>query len=322
MLKTGLLHPYPGSKADRKKYPIWDGGNYDSVLEVFCGSGHFTTCMLLSGKVRQAFVADADPAVGAVWHCWQSRLRRQLVSENIDYLRAEILFQPEKGFNMLKNIFNRLSTLSLDSEKAAVSILIRRLTFGGVVRCNKQGELNVALSQDKLRSFQSWEFEWPWFDDNQWDVSVSESWADAFTEFELSSAENAICLIDPPYWVAPNSRSDRRGTGSLTPAYPMHGDPSGAALFDLTVAAVDRALSNPRIKRIVHTNYDSPQMGKAMIVLSAQHNRACHATTLEPLQCMNKQQQQRDDSPREVAWEWGGRRMFGRQQQLSLLEVA
>ena len=69
-MKTGLLHPYPGSKKDWRKYPVWDEYQYDAGIEPFIGSGHFTHRMLANGRTKRGFVSDVDPAVSVVWEAW------------------------------------------------------------------------------------------------------------------------------------------------------------------------------------------------------------------------------------------------------------
>lgn len=326
-MKTGLLHPYPGSKKDWHKYPVWDERQYDAVIEPFVGAGHFTHRMLASGRVKNAFVADVDPAVFSVWSCWGNKRLAAAVERNVwgisDDIKKRIDQQNNSSLNAIFDLLKVEIEQPLDDRKnslAAASILLRKLVFGGVLRCNAQGKLNVALSKDKLNQFTSWHFEWPYFDES-WRLSVSESWQACIQRFEESNCQDAIAFLDPPYWLPPKSRPGRRGTGIMTPAYTHHGNPQGQETLDLFVHCLQRLLANPRVKRIVATNYVSDPLNFEVGRLMDRGKREWWFTPLGPLSTMNNGRKPREDCPVECFWEFGGRRMAGRYEQKNLLEL-
>lgn len=326
-MKTGLLHPYPGSKKDWHKYPVWDERQYDAVIEPFVGAGHFTHRMLANGRVKTAFVGDIDPAVSVVWDLWSKPgdFDREYALKWINQIAKSIKSQFLVGD--LKNVrdywFKDLSDWLTGGDRCTLpiaSILLRKLVFGGVLRCNAQGKLNVALSQDKLNQFANWHFEWPHFDES-WRLSVADSWQQCVANFENSACQNAIAFVDPPYYLPPKSRPGRRGTGVMTPAYTHHGDPQGQELLDTFMNCLDRLLDNPRVSRVVATNYVSYELCQQVSDLLDKRKREWWFTPLGTLATMNNGAV-RDDCPIEGFWEIGGQRMAGKYEQKSLLELA
>jgi len=326
-MKTGLLHPYPGSKKDWHKYPVWDERYcYDAWIEPCVGAGHQVHRYLATGIVNRAFIADIDPAVYTVWQAWQDPTLREAVAFSV-YRWAESIQKAYatgdedtliSNFNVLCHELNA-PIPGHEVGLAAASIVLRKLVFGGVLRCNAQGTLNVALSKDKLRAFQAWDFKWPYVNP-RWTVCLADSAHACLDEFEASDCESAIAFFDPPYWVPKGSRPGRRGTGALTPAYTHHGDPQGEELKELCLSVLERLLSNPRVERIVVTNYISPELAAAVEAMG-KGGRAWRLTPLGELTTMNRGMI-RDDCPVEGFWEFGGRMMAGRYEQQQLLEVA
>ncbi|NEQ51271.1 MAG: hypothetical protein F6K11_14220 [Leptolyngbya sp. SIO3F4] len=337
-MKTGLLHPYPGSKKDWHKYPIWDERNYDSVIEPFVGAGHFTHRMLANGRVKNAFVSDIDPAVSVVWRAWSDtepddlgywdgECGRDYIEDFVRKwstgIRTAVIYN-----NPVNDYFDRLKDWlenGIETEPhhlAAASIILRKLVFGGVLRCNAQGKLNVALSQDKLNQFPSWHFEWPYFD-KSWDLRVADSWQGCLRDFDKSECQAAIAFVDPPYWVPAGSRPGRRGNGALTQAYIHHGDPQGDATKALFLDCLKQLFDNPRVKRVVATNYMSPELVESVSQLGKKGVFSCRLTNLGTLQTMNNDANgsARSDAPSEGFWEFGGQMMAGRYEQKSLLEL-
>ena len=70
-----LIPRYPGAKSSRTKYPVWDGQTYDVAIIPFAGSGRWCIPALQRGHIRSLIVADADPAVRAVWEEFVARSR-------------------------------------------------------------------------------------------------------------------------------------------------------------------------------------------------------------------------------------------------------
>ena len=103
-----LISRYPGAKSSRTKYPVWDGQTYDAAIVPFAGSGRWCIPALQQGHVRSLAVADADPAVRAVWRELTARPwgLSQRVERWLDVLRDWTGHQ--SGDDYAKEIFKRL----------------------------------------------------------------------------------------------------------------------------------------------------------------------------------------------------------------------
>lgn len=339
-MKTGLF-PGPGGKGDFKKYPVWDQRYvYDGWVEPFVSAGHQVHRYLAHGLIKRAFVSDIDPKVKATWFCWRSPELREIVANRINGVSPRLLIDPVGLYEEMKAVVD--SGTQSPIELSVASLICRYFVFGNTLRTNSKGALNVCASKDKTQSLQKkagktndypqlepgfledlnqgWRFEWPWFGDD-WNVSFSNSWQQCLDAFEASPCQNAIAFVDTPYWLPKGSRPGRRGTGALTPAYTHHGNPEGQGTLDLFINCIDRLLDNPRVGRVVATNYISDELCFEVARLLDKRKREWWFTPLGTLATMNNGSH-RDDCPIEGFWEFGGRRMAGRYDQLSLLEAA
>jgi hypothetical protein len=326
---TGLLAPFVGSKADVKKYPVHDGGQYDATVEPFGGSGHFTTRHL--DHIGRAFVAERDPTVWAVWYCWlRPELRRRVDAELIRW-QGEVIQDAEAAFETLSDFIDTtilaagLTSTSTIVALAAARITIGKLNFGAVVRCNAtEGKLNISLSEDKRSSFEArhnspqlslvtreeinaWVHHWrPLPPEVR--VNLFTHWRHVCQALERSSVTRAIALVDPIYWLPYEPGTDRRGSGAMSPAYPGH-QPSAEETFGDCVDCAEWLLATGKVKRLVLTNYISDPLGVALADLSGRYGIDFEFSNLGPLSTMNKRQAAKTENE-EGAWEFGGRRMF------------
>ncbi|MEM9482103.1 MAG: hypothetical protein AAGA83_00270 [Cyanobacteria bacterium P01_F01_bin.116] len=324
---TGLINPYPGSKRNFNKYPIWDGRQYDFIVEPCVGSGHFTTWALSNGIVKKAFVADNNYGVHGVWETWTDNEYRKRVWKAINQLigknfRDKSWATAQNAFAFLKDAIDSYHPENIASNHLdfiVATIVIRRLIFGSFLRNNTKGLLNVCLSQDKFQSIQNWHFQWPWLPDNS-QIIIED---DALKLCDRINAESigmtrGLCLFDPPYWVPQAPGTERRGTGAMTPAYPDH-LPSEGALFDFTIKVLDKLLSSRKIGRVVFTNYINDRLCDAVQQLADKHNQKYWFKDLGPLQRSNNYAETRTDPFREGWWEFGGNQMHGKFNEMSLL---
>lgn len=308
--RTRLLSPYPGAK-NPAVYPVHDGGDYDCWVAPFAGSGEQEAWIARMYPGMAVIAADADPLVRSVWRCWDSAGARNAVVEAIKGYSVKVESDPEKGFELLSLQMQQglLSYPSSFINLAAVSIVLRRLTFGGVIRLNSKGELNVGLSQDKLRTFRKgWEFAWPQSPNR---LRMFDDWAKAMDFVAgwgpdpLWNFSSAIAIIDPPY------------CDGTTAAY-AHAD----GTMSMGVDCIDGLLASGNVSRIVAFNYwgewvegDSAPteypICKAMQHLAQRHNVDVYFSHLGTLATMNKGAGKAAVHRYEGVWEIGGRRLYG-----------
>lgn len=343
--RTRLLSPYPGAK-NPDRYPVYDGGDYDAWVVPFAGSGEQESWLARAHPSTPVVAADSDFLVRVVWHCWGKSYLRRAVVDLVESWQKRIALDPEGAFAELAHHANWYHDPAHQQGYnpvlvATVSILLRRLTFGGVIRFNSEGKFNVKLSQDKLEKFLAgWSFTWPeppprlkMFDD--WSCVIDWSGvADRIAGHDpdpLWNFNNAIALVDPPY------------CAGTTDAYAQsHGD------LDMAVDCIQGLLASARVSRLVAFNYwgewaegnDSatryPIM-EAMQQLAYQYATELHFSRLGTLTTMNKGVKDVGDRRLykvhrfEGVWEFGGKRLYGSRpvvkpsvevrQQLSLLDL-
>lgn len=323
-----LISPYVGGKSGGR-YFIQAGGvvrsricdrphYYDCIVEPFAGSGAAT--WQHNHGIAHTIAADVDPGVQAVWECW--REHRDAVNGACELWHREITEgSAKRAFNKLKRIYDKKGfhgslRFGLDStrryELAAAYLTLKRLVFGGVLRCNQQGSLNVALSQDKLEKYLAgWQYQWP--DNGIQSVDFRHSWQAAVQTLADSPHTNALVVIDPPYY-SPQQWQETRKDGSvhpsrMTPAYPGH-NPQSADEMALCLDCLDAVLDTGKVGRIVVFNYWSKILDDMIQdALISRHCLDFYVSNLGPLGGMNNAQQfhGRDS---ESVWEIGGRRMF------------
>lgn len=314
-----LLSPYPGAK-NPDRYPVHDGGQYDCWVAPFAGSGEQEAWIAKHYPCLPVIAADADSAVRAVWECWGDAELRQQVFKRIDRYAELVMADPVSGFARLKQQIEHhwLGAPYDGIDLAAVSMLLRRLTFGGVIRSNAQGELNVGLSPDKLKTFQrQWTFEDHLF---QWPqpprvLTVFEDWGRA-VDFVAghdhrtpeTNHENAIAIVDPPY------------CAGTTDAYAQ-----ASGELQMALDCVDLLLASGNVSRLVAFNYwgewvageDAPReypIVAAMQRIADEHRVEMHFSRLGTLATMNNGPGKTAVHRFEGVWEIGGQRMFWPQQ--------
>ena len=313
-----LISPYPGGKGGPRYFrrfgPQWQSlicdrpSYYDCIVEPFAGSGAVT--WQHHHGIKNAIAADCDPGVQAVWQCWGS----PLVLRKLEQWYYHVKEEPQSAFDILKAIYeNNLYPEAL----AAAYLTLKRLVFGGVLRCNKQGKLNVALHQDKLEKYLAgWTYEWP--DNGIESLAFKYSWQEAVQALADSSYERALVVIDPPYysnkvWIEERKDGSQR-ISKMTAAYPEH-NPQSDAELKMCVDCLDAVLATGKALRVVVFNYHSDELKRRINTL-VEKSIWCgdcvgpaEASNLGPLGNMNNAQKfhGRDD---EWVWEIGGQRMF------------
>lgn len=312
--RSRLLSPYPGGKA-LSRYPVHDGGRYDAWICPFAGSGEQESWVAQTYPDLPIVAADADFLVKVVWECWAKPRLRKAVASLIEAWQLKIAVNPQAAFNELAAIATWYYCPDHQSSYnpvlvATASILLRRLTFGGVMRLNSRGVFNVGLSQDKLKSFLAgWRFEWP---QPPKSLAVFSDWSEAVdfvTGHDRRCPEtnyrNAIAIVDPPY------------CSGTTAAY-AHAD--GA--LSMALDCVELLLASGHASRIVAFNYwgewvegcDCPAeypIVEAMQQLGAKHGREVWFSRLGTLATMNKGPGQATVHRYEGVWEIGGKRLYG-----------
>lgn len=345
MQSPQLIPRYPGSKRRAARYPVWDGHTYDLAVVPFGGGLGWSQPALNAGHVRRLIVADIDPAVRAVYWAWAGQ---EPGVEKVLNGWVELMLLPP--FNRLEPqiVFDHCCSL-IDGEMeadrcvyAAAKILLHKLTFGGNVRANAQGKLNVSLRTDWDKALAGYTYTLPYCPTAR--VLIRDNWQAAF---RAVSGDNVIAFIDPPYYAPGNGP---RVKGGMSRAYSAHGgEPRDRAVLDMFLDAVSAAVCDPRIRRVVATNYyghwletiayDSDGVGTVQERAWVDYSETTGPMRdmgfewfhdLGPLQAMNNRDfneakagtvEQRTIR-HEGWWELGGVRQHGRVQQMSLLEVA
>jgi site-specific DNA-adenine methylase len=304
--RSRLLSPYPGAK-NPAVYPVHDGGDYDCWVAPFAGSGEQEAWLARHYPGLPVIAADADPMVRAVWECWRTEKLRKSTRLLVQAWKERVLKRPEETFQELAELatFDSMHRNPLGYNPvavAAVSIILRRLTFGGVMRFNDKGVFNVGLSQDKLNTLRDggWAFEWP---EPPQVLTVFNSWAKAAQVHPL--ATRAIAIVDPPY------------CAGTTDAYAnADGD------YTMALDCISDLLASGNVARIVAFNYwgewvegnDAPTeypICKAMQVLAHKYSVDVYFSHLGTLATMNKAADKAAVHRYEGVWEIGGRRLYG-----------
>jgi hypothetical protein len=317
--RTQLISPYPGGKGRSRYLPTVMGVLkslicdrpyvYDVIVEPLAGSG--ATIFEHPHGATNAIAADVDVGVRSVWRCWSDPQLQAAVNEEIEFWRVRIESDPCGTFARLKGIYDFPNPHSL-IDYAAAYLTLKRLTFGGVLRRNRQKELNVALSQDKLEKYLAgWSYEWP--DNGIQKLSFRDGWQGAVEALATSDHEKALVVIDAPYYT-PGKK--------MTEAYSHHGDPGSDAVLRLTTDCLDAVLATGKAERIVVFNYASDVLIEAVEKVLAKHNRTGFFSDLGPLDTMNRGNGERHEYYSECVWEIGGKRMFRDHDAVQQLEIA
>jgi len=318
MKPPALISPYVGGKSGpRYQYNV--SGHpvsricdrphfYDCIVEPFAGSGAVT--WQHSHGISHAIASDIDPGVRAVWECWGDASLIVSVEKLIEQVKAN----PDSTYKKLKTIYHSPREYS-PVFYAAAYLTLKKLVFGGVLRCNRQGLLNVALSEPKRRQgfseFSNWRYRFP--NNGIQSLTFKHSWQDAVKALADSSYQRALVVIDSPYysdkeWVEERHDGQKR-VSKMTPAYAKH-NPQSDDELRLCIDCLDAVLDLKNVGRIVVFNYGSEALDQMIQdLLIKRHRFDFHVSNLGPLGNMNNAQKfhGRND---EWVWEIGGKRMF------------
>lgn len=180
--------------------------------------------------------------------------------------------------------------------RAAISLFVRYVTFGGVIRrSGGSGKLNVKYTFCRLPMLYRWQYRFPALPSGT-KLEVYSDWK-ACVEAAIASGLTFNALIDPPYWVPYTPGTSRRGTGGLTPAYALH-DPHGDD-FGLCLDAV-RLVANAAQSFSI-CNYWSPPLSYAIGSVLIEAQREYVATNFGSMSAINKSRVAKTKN-QEYAW--------------------
>ncbi|MGA1476743.1 MAG: hypothetical protein ACO4AI_16585 [Prochlorothrix sp.] len=228
---------YPGSKSwGRYRKAILGGSPFwGAVVEPFCGTG--STALYACTEHR--YLGESEPDVRAIWYCWRIGQWRD-VQKLVGAAQGTVLEKgAQEAWDWAKSQYeaDRCDPVSL----AAASLVLRKLAFGGVIRRNRSGRVNVTWNQDKIASFLNWECRAP-EPPTTGIISISNSWECCIEAWLSDGPANSLILIDPPYAV---------GSG---PAYGGH-NPNDTETLALALDPLRAVVDNPKATRIVVCNY-------------------------------------------------------------------
>lgn len=279
MRKQNYLIPrFSGGKRDHKKYRIWDGARYDAVIEPFAGGSAFSQQMILRG-CKNIFLGECDRLLLSIYQCWLNPESHQAVYDAIaDWQKRfhAATYSPAKFdlvWDCLKQRLDKSPMARYEdypiAERAAASLVLRKLTFGGVVRLNTQGMLNVKWVNDTIPGFLRWSYRFP-FVPEDCNITIVNSWQKCVSRFhdwaEANPEGRAIALVDTPYFAnlpSQEAMDKRKQQNGITPAYPGH-EPHSLKTLNLSIAPVRILRDFGQVKRIVVTNYYSDQLDQAL----------------------------------------------------------
>lgn len=255
-----IFKRYPGSK---RKHPIYDGGHYNAVIEPFAGSAALSFQMLRRG-CQSIFLADTDPTIRAVYEVWADpSLHEQFYACIRSYL-ALLREKPDQAWEVMTSKFVNSAPIPVP-EISAISLIVRDLTFGGIVRVNDAGKFNAVMVQGQYEKLKRWGVERYALPYAPKHLVVASDALELLDQYSAHGwGDRALCLIDAPYWTP-------------LPSHRSYGDyePSDPKWLLLCLAVTKKALSNPRISRVVVINYWSGELDQGLQELSQEvgHDR-------------------------------------------------
>lgn len=275
-----LIPRFPGSK--RLRWRLFaDSQRFDCIIEPFAGGGSLTT-KFMATTTGAAFVAEANRPTWSVWHCWADPGLHASVYGHLAALKAEALADFASAWPRLKEAYEGAE---VDPARlAAVTLTIHRLTFGGIVRGNRAGGLNVKPVDCQLAKFPRWQYKFPPANGL---ISVGQQWEEAIASLEASSCSQALAIVDPPYWLPYTPGTKRRGTGGMSPSYPGH-RPHAPETFAMAVDSARMLATSDKVRRLVVTNYLSAEMAAAMEEIATASGRYLQRVDLGVLASINK----------------------------------
>lgn len=272
MANKRLFPRYPGSKWDERRYPVWDGREYAASIETYAGSGAVTMRMLDRG-ISEVWLGEKSPLVRCVWEVWRHKKLHGEFYSLLGHWKARLLQAPDKDAvwaEMEKPMDAALRGEAVDeAELAALSLLYRHANFSGIVRASGRG-LNVGWSEERLGVVARWNYELPPLPDGVTVHLFSDAQECAEAAHECKG--EALALVDPPYWLPQPDPNDpelqavfrkRKSKTKLHPAYENH-QPHADETLGLATRPLLTLMGNPRVTRIVATNWHSDELSEVM----------------------------------------------------------
>jgi hypothetical protein len=252
------LPRYMGSK--RKFCKLLDNGkNHQVILEPFAGAAHYSFHKFSQPEPpSHVFWGEKDASVRAIFLAWGWGYHEEVCAKIHDWKER---FRDNGARTMWPALTDAWETCNTSEGRvhlidfAAASLVLRKLTFGGMLRTNKSdGRLNIKYVGCQLPELLKWNFTFPPIPEDA-PFCLMPSWQGCIMQFRKAERFNtAEALLDPPYW-SPDK--------SLTGCYPGH-DPSSVETFGLSVDSFRACLEDERIKRIILCNYYSDELDCAV----------------------------------------------------------
>lgn len=278
---------YPGSKRGYLS-KLWDERDRVAVVEPFAGAAHYSFERLSQGWVlapKHVFFGEQDASVRAVYETWICPEQHAAFYTRLEFWRMEFCFcSTDSAWTALIKEFDEWqSASSLNAEQlayfAAIALVIRKLTFGGVVRAGASGRLNVKYCARQVKQLIGWHFEFP--PTPSASVSILNDWQSAITAFKNSDLPSAEALIDPPYY-APRQKGRR-----CTAAYLDH-EPHSDRTRKLCTDAFSACIKDPKFRLINVTNYYSDVLDDELREIARDHGEKLERVDAGSLKSMNK----------------------------------
>lgn len=236
-----LIPRFPGSKRRYMRKPgILPSQPVDLYLAPFAGSGSDTLFMIQNGWAKRAIVGDVDPMLRCIWESWLKGDWAKVYNLIEDWKGKFAAMDSDEAWARLKHESRTGST----EMRAAASLCLRKLTFGGVTREGQQnGELNIKYVQCQLEPFQRWEYRFPPLAN----VVLAD---DCFSAIDLAAkdAGTKAAWVDPPYYIP-------RSMGRMVACYPGH-KPHDVDTMNLGINAL-RQTVELKPDHLLYSNYSS-----------------------------------------------------------------
>lgn len=256
-----LITRFPGRKGAR--YCAMQPEPYTPILlEPFVGSGTQSLMAAAAHAAEHLYVADADPAVYALWQAVADPAMHQQVYRQValyqHWLQAALNSRNDTAvdewWENLKDLYIGSDTHPAD--RAAVGLVVRTATFGGYVRSGSLSDsLNIRFVAGQLAHVLRWEYRFPtlpfWAQ-----VHLFDEWKSA-CRAALKTGEEITAILDPPYWVPGNDGQPR-----MTPAYYQH-LPYAEATYQLAVKPLVALLQAEQVRKVSLCNYYSERLAIA-----------------------------------------------------------
>jgi site-specific DNA-adenine methylase len=294
------LQRYPGSK--RGYLPkLWDECETEAVVEPFAGAAHYSFDRLNQGWIlapKQVFLGEQDKGVRAIYETWRSPETYSAFYTRLEFWRIEFCFTSADSAwkALVREIEEWSAAPELDSTQTAyfacAALALRKLTFGGVVRNNAKGKLNIKYCEGQVNELIGWNFIFPPIPEAG--VSICSDWQSAIAAFKNSDLKSAEALIDPPYY-APKQKGK-----VCTAAYLGH-EPHSDRTRQLCTKAFEACLMDGRFRLINVTNYFSDELDQELGAIALNHGVKLECRVENGLKSMNKSGKEKDGET-EAIW--------------------